>query len=152
MDLEAALRSSTPTKSRGLTPLFPVIVALPALLGAAHHVDHIVRGNHVGWPIIAEVTPFTYSLVIYPILAVGLYLTATGRAGTRFWTGFFAFSTGMLAYFHLSPWAVEPPADVIVPYADPAVGFLAFGVLLGLIASVGFGTVYMGRLWLSGVS
>ena len=152
MKLEDALRSSTPANSEGLTPLFPVVVALPALLGAAHHVDHIVRGNHVGWPIIPEVTPFTYSLVIYPVLAVGLYLTATDRAGSRFWTGFFVFSTGMLWYFHLSPWAVEPPTDVIVPYADPVVGYLAFGVLLALIASVAFGTVLMARLWLGASS
>lgn len=148
MELEEALRNSTPANRQGLTPLFPVVVALPTLLGVAHHVDHMVRGNHVGWPITPEINPFTYSLVIYPALAAGLYLTATDRGGKRFWTGFFAFSTALLAYVHVSPWAVEPPADVIVPYANPVVGYLAFGILLGLIASVGFGTVYVGRLWL----
>jgi hypothetical protein len=53
----------------------------------------------------------------------------------------------MLAYFHLSPWAVEPPQDVIVPYANPAVGFLAFGVLLALVASVVVGSAYGVVLW-----
>ena len=148
MELEDALRGSTPAQRKGLTPLFPVIIAIPTLLGVAHHVDHIVRGNHVGWPITPEVTPFTYSLVIYPVIAVGLYLTATNRAGKRFWTRFFAFRTARLAYVHVSPWAVEPRADVIVPYADPVVGYVAFGILLGLIDAVGFGTVYMAGRWL----
>lgn len=150
MDLEDAVRSSTPAKSTGLTPLFPVIVAVPTLLGVAHHVDHLVRGNHVGWPITPEVNPFTYSLVIYPALAVGLCLTATDRAGSRFWTGFFLFSAGMLAFFHISPWAVEPPGDVILPYADPMVGYLAFAVLLALIGSVCLGGIYTGLLWYRG--
>ena len=150
MELEDALRRSTPTTRQGLAPLFPVVVALPTLLGMAHHVDHIVRGNHVGWPLAPEITPFTYSLVIYPAIAVGLYLTATDRAGRRFWTGFFGVSTAFLAVIHLGPWAVEPPADVIAPYVDPVAGYLAFTVLLGLLASVGYGTVYTARLWLRG--
>lgn len=150
MALEDALRRNTPATRQGLTPLFPVIVALPTLLGVAHHVDHIVRGNHVGWPLTPELTPFTYSLVIYPAITVGLYLTATDRAGRRFWTGFFACSTTLLAVIHLGPWAVEPPTDVIAPYADPVAGYLAFAVLLALLASVGLGTVYTARLWLRG--
>jgi hypothetical protein len=58
----------------------------------------------------------------------------------------------MLAYFHVSPWAVEPPADVIVPYEDPVVGYLAFGVLLALIGSVVLGSAYAAVLWYRGQS
>jgi len=130
-----------------LTKVFLAFTAVPTALGAAHHVDHVIRGNHVGWPITPEVNPFTYSLAIYPLLAIGLYLTLTRRVGAGFWVGFFAFSTGMLAYFHVSPWAVEPPRDVILPYADPLLGYLAFGILLALIVSVAFGSVYGTVLW-----
>ena len=123
------------------------VVALATLLGVAHHVDHIIRGNHVGWPITSHLNAFTYSLAIYPLIAAGLYLTLSGRVGDRYWAGFFAFSAGMLAYFHVSPWAIEPPGDVILPYADPAVGYLAFVVLLALIASVAFGSLYAAAAW-----
>lgn len=135
-----------------LTPLFLVFLAVPTLLGAAHHVDHVVRGNHVGWPVTGEVNSFTYSLSIYPMLAVSLYLTVTERVGARYWAGFLAFSAAMLAYFHVSPWAVEPPQDVVVPYANPLAGYVAFGVLLALIASVVLGSVYAAVLWHRGES
>ncbi|MDS0282504.1 hypothetical protein [Haloarcula onubensis] len=124
-----------------------LVMAVSTLLGVAHHVDHVVRGNHVGWPITSQVTPFTYSLVVYPLIAVGLALTLSGRAGNRYWAGFFACSAAMLAYFHVSPWAVEPPGDVILPYADPAVGYLAFAVLLALVASVCLGSLLAAAAW-----
>jgi hypothetical protein len=88
------------------------------------------------------VNPFTYSLAIYPIVAVGLYLTLTDRVGDRYWAGVFTLSAFMLAYFHVSPWAVEPPSDVILPYANPILGYFAFVVLIGLIAAASLGAVY----------
>ncbi|PSP75409.1 hypothetical protein BRC81_15385, partial [Halobacteriales archaeon QS_1_68_20] len=65
----------------------------------------------------------------------------------RYWAGFFAFSAAVLAYFHISPWAVEPPQDVMGPYANPIVGYLAFGIVLALIASVVIGSIYGAVLW-----
>ena len=53
------LPDELPTEETNLTRLFCVFVLLPTVLGAAHHIDHIVRGNHVGWPITPEVNPFT---------------------------------------------------------------------------------------------
>ena len=142
--------STTRTGNRTVTRGVYLIAAVSTLLGIGHHVDHIVRGNHVGWPITSQVNPFTYSLAIYPLVAVGLYLTVTDRAGNRYWAGFFAFSAAMLAYFHVSPWAIEPPADVILPYADPAAGYLAFAVLLALIASVCLGSLVAAAAWYRG--
>jgi hypothetical protein len=147
MDLEDVLPVELPTSDSGLTRPFYLFVLVPTLLGVAHHLDHVVRGNHVGWPLTPEVNPFTYSLAIYPLLAVGLYLSLTRRVGAGYWVGFFACSTGMLVYFHLSPWAVEPPQDVMVPYANPVAGYVAFGVLLALVASVGVGAAYGIVLW-----
>jgi hypothetical protein len=147
MELTDRLSVTLPTTDTSLTRLFYLFVLAPTVLGAAHHLDHVIRGNHVGWPITPEVNPFTYSLAIYPLLAISLYLTVTRRAAARYWAVFFAFSAGMLAYFHVSPWAVEPPQDVIAPYANPLVGYLAFAVLLALIASVVLGSAYGAVLW-----
>jgi hypothetical protein len=150
MEVESALPDGLPTTETGLTGVLYLFVALSTALGLAHHVDHVIRGNHVGWPLTPHVNPFTYSLAIYPLLAVSLYLTATRRVAARYWAGFFAFSAGMLAYFHVSPWAVEPPRDVMVPYDDPIVGYLAFAVVLALIGSVVAGSLYGTLLWYRG--
>ncbi|HEX8492484.1 MAG TPA: hypothetical protein VF658_06555 [Pyrinomonadaceae bacterium] len=40
---------------------------LAATLAFIHHVDHVLRVDHSGWPFLPEVTPFTFSLIIYPI-------------------------------------------------------------------------------------
>jgi hypothetical protein len=150
MEVRDRLPEALPTTDSDLTPLFWLFVVIPTVLGAAHHVDHIIRGNHVGWPITAHVNPFTYSLAIYPMLAISLYLTVSRRVDARYWAGFFAFSAAMLAYFHISPWAVEPPQDVMVPYENPLFGYLAFGIVLALIASVVVGSAYGAVLWYRG--
>jgi hypothetical protein len=130
-----------------LTPRAYLLFALATLLGLGHHLDHVVRGNHVGWPITPEVNPFTYSLVIYPLVVAGFALSLTGRAGARYWSAVMVLGGGMLVFFHLSPWAVEPPGDVILPYADPALGYLAFALLLALIGVVFAGAAYSLLLW-----
>jgi hypothetical protein len=53
----------------------------------------------------------------------------------------------MLVFFHLSPWAVEPPGDVVLPYANPLFGYVAFAVLLALILVVAAGALHSVRLW-----
>lgn len=117
------------------------------LLGIGHHIDHVIRGNHVGWPITPAVNPFTYSLVIYPLIVLGFVLSVTGRGSARYWSVVMTVGGGMLVFFHLSPWAVEPPGDVILPYANPVFGYVAFAVLLGLIALVFVGAGYSVLLW-----
>jgi hypothetical protein len=37
---------------------------LAAALATLHHVDHVLRVDHSGWPFLRQVTPFTFSLVI----------------------------------------------------------------------------------------
>lgn len=147
MEAKDTLPIKLPTTDTTLTRAFYLFMLVPTVLGIAHHIDHIIRGNHIGWPIRPEVNAFTYSLAIYPLLAISIYLTLTRRVEAKYWSGFFAFSAGMLAYFHISPWAVEPPQDVIVPYANPIAGYLAFGIVLALIASVVIGSIYGAVLW-----
>jgi hypothetical protein len=125
-------------------------LVIPTLLGIVHHVDHVVRGNHVGWPLIPQVTPFTFSLAIYPLLAVGLYLTVTERASAGYWAAVLTASTVLLTAVHVGPWAAEPPAHVVGPYASPAVGYVALAVVVGLIVTVAAGSGYALVLWYRG--
>lgn len=136
-----------PQNTKGVNSRLYVFVVLPTVLGIVHHVDHVVRGNHVGWRVTPHVTSFTYSLLIYPIIGVGLYLTAGDRVGVRYWVATAAVGTVMLWHFHLSPWAVEPPGDVILPYANPLVGYAAFAVVIGLVASLLLTTGYATYRW-----
>jgi hypothetical protein len=133
--------------SKGVDPRLYVLIAIPTLLGMAHHVDHVIRGNHVGWPVAPTVNSFTYSLAIYPIIGIGLYLTATDRVGVRYWVGTASLGAVMMWVFHLSPWAVEPPSDVILPYANPLAGYVAFAVLIALVLSLLVTTGYAAYRW-----
>jgi hypothetical protein len=45
-------------------------LALAMSLG--HHLDHLVRGNAVSWPLTGQVNAFTFSLGVYPVIATRL--------------------------------------------------------------------------------
>lgn len=55
--------------TRRRDPVRPFLIAI-AVSAALHHLDHVLRADHSGWPFQAEVTPFTYSLLVYPALLV----------------------------------------------------------------------------------
>lgn len=55
--------------SRGELALLAVIP-----LALVHHIDHVLRADNSGWPFTADVTPFTISLLVYPILAADFLL------------------------------------------------------------------------------
>lgn len=109
--------------------LLPMIV-LVTVLSIGHHVDHIIRGNHIGWPLSAEVTPFTYSFGFYPVILVGFILTVAGRTGPGFWAVLTAVGFFFVGLTHLGPMAVEPPRDIIDAYGSAVAGWLAFDWLL----------------------
>jgi hypothetical protein len=44
-----------------------------AVVGLAHHTDHVLRVDHSGWPFTPTVTPFTYSLLAYPVVLFALF-------------------------------------------------------------------------------
>jgi hypothetical protein len=46
------------------------LMLLSAGLGVLHHLDHILRFDHSGWPFRDIVTPFSYSLLVYPLLGL----------------------------------------------------------------------------------
>jgi hypothetical protein len=55
---------------------FEKLVLAIVPLGILHHIDHVLRGDHAGWPFRPEVTAFTFTLLIYPILAISWLMRA----------------------------------------------------------------------------
>jgi hypothetical protein len=60
-----------------------ILIALAVVMCVGHHIDHVIRGNNVGWPIDSEVNAFTFSLLIYPLILVGLLLYRAGKGLPR---------------------------------------------------------------------
>lgn len=122
-------------------------IHLAAVLSAIHHFDHAIRGNHVGWPLSDAVTPFTYSLGIYPLIVVGLLLSHPGKVGAGYWSWLFGTGLLFLVAVHFGPAALEPPRDIVNPHQSPLIGWLAFGELVVFIAVLAAGFVHMTHLW-----
>jgi hypothetical protein len=96
---------------------------------------------------IPEVTPFTFSLGFYPVIALGLYLYLRGRTAPAFWAilaggGFF-----FVGLLHFGPLAVEPPADILGPYSSALAGYVALGWLVALLILLASSSLYAFRLW-----
>lgn len=112
-----------------------------------HHLAHLVRGDHIGWPASAEFNAFSFGLLAYPLILGGLLLSRTGRAGPLYWMLVSGPGALLLAAVHLGPTAVEPPRDVLEPYETNAVGVLALAVLMALMGVVAASFVYEARAW-----
>lgn len=123
------------------------LIGATTALSLGHHLDHAIRGDHVGWPLIPDVTPFTYSLVIYPLLLLGVVLYRAGRVGPGFWMVLSGGGALFVGALHFGPAAVEPPADIIGAYAAPLVGRFAFGWLVALVALLVGTFLYEATLW-----
>jgi hypothetical protein len=84
------------------------VVALAFL----HHVDHVLRADNSGWPFTSDVTPFTISLLVYPIFIVD-FLLLRDRPWVR---------VGLVAVLFVALQAthavVEPPADQYGTWAN----------------------------------
>ncbi len=128
-----------------MTRTLYALIALAVLLSLGHHLDHVLRGA-TGWPLAGGVSPFTYSLAVYPLIATGLLLSWRGRAGPRFW---FALSSGGALFVlavHLGPAADDTLDRIAAGYASPAAGAIAaaeLGLFVALLAGL---SVYERRL------
>src|SRR5918997_3883804 len=80
-----------------------VAAATVTKFGILHHIDHVVRGNHSGWPFQEAVTPFTFSLLIYALLLPGLYLTARGRLMAGYWLFTALVGLALVVWVHFVP-------------------------------------------------
>lgn len=96
------------------------------LLAAGHHIDHTLRGTHVGWPVTPDVNMFTYTLVIYPLIGLGFLLRSP-----QYWLAIAIGGVVLLASVHV---AIEQPGEILGGYPQPVVGLVAFAVLVALVA------------------
>jgi hypothetical protein len=105
--------------------------------GFFHHVDHVVRGNHSGWPFEEVVTPFTFSLLIYALLLPGLYMSWRGRLMAGYWLFTAVVLLALVISVHFVGEDREAPIrDIYAVYESTVVGFLALTDLTLLIASL----------------
>src|SRR5687767_650871 len=116
------------------------LAVITTILGVTHHVDHVLRYDHSGWPFKPEITPFTYSLLIYPVIALMFALRHFPRVRVALAVLLFMFPT--LAHVTLETpadqfrtWAEAPHVNLLHTNA-PALGVAAVGitVLLSLFA------------------
>ncbi|TRW14926.1 hypothetical protein [Glacieibacterium frigidum] len=81
----------------GLAPLTARLLMATIAVGLLHHIDHVLRVDHSGWPFRPDVTPFTFSLIAYPILIFALLGPA--RLYWLRWTGL-VLGTALTLYAH----------------------------------------------------
>ena len=84
------------------------VVALAFL----HHLDHVLRADNSGWPFTPDVTPFTISLLVYPIFVLD-FLLLRDRPWVR--VGLVAVLFVALQVTHA---LVEPPGDQYGTWAN----------------------------------
>ena len=115
-----------------------VLASCTTAFGIMHHVDHVVRGNHSGWPFERAITPFTFSLLIYALLLPGLYLTAKGRPMPRYWLFTAVVGLALVIWVHFIPTGdyEAPIDDIYAVYGSPLAGLFALVVLVGLVISL----------------
>jgi hypothetical protein len=82
------------------------------VLAFLHHVDHVLRADNSGWPFTSDLTPFTISLLVYPIFVLD-FLLLRDRPWVR--VGLVAVLFVALQVTHA---IVEPPADQYGTWAN----------------------------------
>jgi len=124
------------------------LIYLAAFLSVGHHIDHLIRGNAVGWPVTPEVNGFTASLAIYPLILTGLALYRAGHVGPGFWILVSGGGALFVGAVHFGPFALEPPPAIIDHCDSPVLGWLAFAWLIAFIGVLIVSSAYEARLWL----
>jgi hypothetical protein len=126
-----------------------VLLVAAVALAILHHTDHVLRADHSGWPFKSEVTPFTASLLVYPLF-VGIWL-----ARSRPWLQL-ALLLPILGAVLVTHVTIEPPGQIydtwstgksvsaetpgvanLLGVSSPAMGAVAIVVLLALLVVVG---------------
>jgi hypothetical protein len=114
------------------------------VLGVIHHTDHVLRVDHSGWPFLPNVTPFTFSLLVYPLLvpvllwrtpawyrvgATALVFLAVQAAHTFLEPPTVQYGTWARGY-SVEPWARGTPN--LLGLRSPALGVLSATVAVSL--------------------
>jgi hypothetical protein len=123
--------------------LLLIFASSATVFSVLHHADHVARGNHSGWPFQAEVTSFTFSLLIYALILPGIYLTARGRDVAGYHLFVAVTGLALLGTVHFAPTAGQesPIHDIFMVYESPVAGMLALVILAGLMTSVALLTI-----------
>ncbi|QIN81259.1 hypothetical protein GBA63_00465 [Rubrobacter tropicus] len=118
--------------------LLLIFASAALVFSILHHADHVIRGSHSGWPFEAEVTPFTYSLLIYALILPAIYLTARGHDVAGYHLFVAVGGLALIGFVHFVPVGGHeaPIGDIYAAYGSTSAGLLALGILVGLIANV----------------
>jgi hypothetical protein len=118
--------------------LLLIFASSATVFSVLHHVDHVVRGNHSGWPFQAGVTPFTFSLLIYALILPAIYLSASGRDVAGYHLFVAVTGLALLGFVHFAPTGEQesPIHDIYLAYESSIVGIVALMVLAALMTSV----------------
>jgi hypothetical protein len=84
------------------------VVALAFL----HHIDHVLRADNSGWPFTSDLTPFTISLLVYPIFVLD-FLLLRDRPWVRV-----RLVAVLFVALQVTHAIVEPPADQYGTWAN----------------------------------
>jgi hypothetical protein len=88
-----------------------VLLLVGVGLGLMHHADHVLRADHSGWPFTGRVSPFTYSLAVYPIAAAAFALRRRAALSATL--------TGLiLGFLALAHTVIEVPGDQYSTWAN----------------------------------
>lgn len=111
MNSSAVATQPAPSVLGRLTPGEWMLLGVVAL-AFLHHVDHVLRADNSGWPFTPDVTPFTISLLVYPIFVLD-FLLLRHRPWVR--VGLVAVLFVALQVTHA---IFEPPADQYGTWAN----------------------------------
>lgn len=123
------------------------LIALCTVLGLGHHVDHVLR-DATGWPFPGHgINPFTYSLLVYPVIGVLVVLTLRGVAGPGSWSVLMGLGAVFIAAVHFGPIADDTISMVRNGYSTAVAGTAAVGWLAAQMTALTAACGYAALLW-----
>ena len=136
---------TTESKGQMMNQKLLTLISVGTLLSLGHTADHAIRDD-LRWPSPAQIGFVIVSLVLYSAIGTGLYLSAKGKVGPRFWT-IFAVAELLFGWAaHFSPFTEQPPPYILSAYNHGLTGWVALGVLLALMRVMSVAGVYAAYL------
>lgn len=124
----------TPVRE-GLTSTGYALVLVITALSVAHHVDHVLRGV-TGWPFTDGFNAFSGSLFVYPVIALGLFLSQRRRVGPVFWIVLAGGAALFILGLHVGPAAGDQVSDIPNQYQSRLASGISLLVLAALFAAL----------------
>lgn len=125
------------------------LLVVTLAIALLHHTDHILRVDHSGWPLLPRVSPFTYSLLTYPVF-LSIFLARSKPWYRVIATGvLFLFATGAHIFFEPMrdkyqtwtygsnlPW--HAGKQNLLHFNSPVIGVLSIVIAVSLSVSLLF--------------